>query len=163
MFGDSGLGRVVVVLGIIRLFFRSALALNHHLFDFSDRLAWIEAFRTSARAVENSVAAIKPERVFKVVEPLLLCFVATVGQPAPSLQEYRGPEKAIAVPPMARATRSTAEAKDAFVVAVDLSSLLRRLEPLPFELRGLGFEPRLDRRILREEMREIGDEILDDS
>src|SRR6185437_17163114 len=101
MFGDSGLGRVVVVLGIIRLFFRSALTLNHHLFDFSDRFAWIEAFRTSARAIEDSVAAIKPERVFKVVEPLLLRFVATVGQPAPSLQERCGAEKAIAVPPMA--------------------------------------------------------------
>lgn len=63
---------------------------------------------------------------------------------------------------MARATRGTAEAKDAFVVAVDLASLPRRLEPFPFGFGGLGFEPRLDRRILREEMREIGDEILDD-
>src|SRR6185437_16950282 len=35
----------------------SASALNHHLFDFSDRLARIEAFRTGARAVENSVTA----------------------------------------------------------------------------------------------------------
>ena len=109
------------------------------------------------------MAAIKPERVFKVIEPLFLRFVATVGQPAPSLQEHRGAEKAIAVPPMARATRGTAEAKDAFVVAVDLASLIHRLEPLPFGLRRLRFEPRLDRRILREEMREIGDEVLDDS
>src|SRR6185312_5055723 len=140
----------------------SALALNHHLLDFSDGLAWIEAFRTGARAVEDSVAAIKPKRVFKVVEPLAGSFVAAVGEPAPSLQEHRGAQKAIAVPPMARAAGGTAEAKDAFVIAVDLASLLRRLESLPFGLHGLGFEPGLDRRILRGEMREIGDEILND-
>ncbi len=109
------------------------------------------------------MAAIKPERVFEVVEPLLLRFIATIRQPTPSLQQHCRTEKAIAVPPMARTPRGTAETKDAFIVAVDLASLLRRLEPLPFGLRGLGFEPRLDRRILREEMREIGDEILDDS
>src|SRR6185437_8175040 len=141
---------------------QSASALDHHLLDFGDRLARIEALRTGPRAVQNSVAAIKPKRVFKVVEPLFLRLVATVGQPAPGLQEHRGAEKAIAIPPMARATRGTAEAKDAFVVAVDLASLPRRLEPFPFGFGGLGFEPRLDRRILREEMREIGDEILDD-
>src|SRR6185437_1250680 len=98
----------------------------------------------------------------KVVQPLAGSLVAAIGQPAPSLQERRGAEKAIAVPPMTRATRGTAEAKDAFVIAVDLASFLRRLESLPFGLRGLGFEPRLDCRILREEMREIWDQILDD-
>src|SRR6185437_6321194 len=122
----------------------SASALNHHPFDFSDRLARIEAFRTGARAVENSVTAIKPERVFKVVKPLFLPFIAAVSQPAPSLQEHRGPEEAIAVPPVARTTRGTTEAKDAFVVAVDLAAFIHRLEPFTFRLGRLGFEPRLD-------------------
>src|SRR5665213_740425 len=93
----------------------SASALDHLLLDFGNRLARIKSFRTGPRAVQNSVAAIKPERVFKVVEPLLLRFVATVGQPAPSLQEHGGAEKAITIPPMARTTRGTAEAEDTFV------------------------------------------------
>src|SRR6185437_6744034 len=64
---------------------QSASALDHLLLDFGDRLARIEALRTSPRAIENGVAAIKSERIFKIVEPLLLGFVAAVGQPAPSL------------------------------------------------------------------------------
>src|SRR5665213_1086576 len=135
---------------------QSASALDHLLLDFGDRLTRIEALRTGPCAVENGVAAIKPERIFKIVEPLLLGFVAAVGQPAPSLQKHGGSKKAVAVPPMARAARGTAEAKDAFVVAVDFVSFLRRLKPFPLGLRGLRFEPRLDRRILREEMRQIG-------
>ena len=137
------------------------MALDNHPLDFSDCLAWIEAFRTGARAVENGVTAIKPKRIFEVVESLFLRFVATVGQPAPSLQKHGWAEKAIAVPPMARATRGTAKAKDAFIITVDFSSLVSRLESFLFRFCGFGFEPRLDRCILREEMREIGNEIFD--
>jgi len=87
--------------------------------------------------------------------------VSAVSQPSPSLQKHSGAEKAVAVPPMTRAPRRAAEAEDTFVVAIKLAAFLMRLKPLPFGCRSLGFEPRLDRRILRKEMREIGDKILD--
>jgi uncharacterized membrane protein YeaQ/YmgE (transglycosylase-associated protein family) len=47
------------------------------------------------------VAPIELERVFERVEPFPVGLVAAVGQPAPCLQEHRGAEEAIAVPPVA--------------------------------------------------------------
>ena len=65
-------------------------------------LPGIQSFWTGPGAIENGVAPIQPERVFKIVEPLVLRFVTAVRQPAPRLQQHRRTEEAITVPPMAR-------------------------------------------------------------
>ena len=108
------------------------------------------------------MAPIKPERVFERVEPFSLRLVAAVRQPAPCLQEYRRSQEAIAVPPVARASGSAAEAEDALVVAVELTAFLRGLQPFLLGLRCLGMKPRLDRCILRKDVRQVGNEVLDD-
>jgi len=69
------------------------------------------------------VAAIQPKRVFKIVETFARRFVPAIGKPAISLQEYGRSQKAIAIPPMARTSRRTAETEDAFVGTVELVTI----------------------------------------
>src|SRR5204863_1599334 len=106
------------------------------------------------------MAAVEPERVFEPVEPLAGFLVAAVGDPAIGLQQHRRPEIALAVPPIGRAGGRAAEAEDAFPQPVELFALLDRLRPfLVRRRRALGLQPRLDRAVLRVDMRQIGDEI----
>src|SRR5258708_6234410 len=92
---------------------RSNRALDHHLLDLGDRLGRIEALGAGLGAIHDGVAAIEPERIFELVEPLALGVVAAVGQPAIGLQQDGGPEIALAAPPVGRARRGAAEAQDA--------------------------------------------------
>ena len=63
------------------------------------------------------MAAVEPERVFEIVKPLAGCLVAAVYDPAVRLQERGGPEKAVAIPPVAGTAGRTAEAEDAVLQA----------------------------------------------
>ena len=81
------------------------------------------------------MAAIEPERVFEVVEPVARRLVPAVDQPAIGLEEHGWSEEAITIPPMTGASRGAAKAEDALVKAVDFASILRRLQAL---LLGLG-------------------------
>jgi hypothetical protein len=71
------------------------------------------------------VAAIEPERVFKVVEPVARRFVPAVYQPAIGLEEDGWSEEAIPIPPMTGTSRGAAKAEDALVKAVDFAPILR--------------------------------------
>src|SRR3546814_6619476 len=67
------------------------------------------------------------------------------------------------IPPIAWATRLTAGAQNAFIEAVKLRPVFRRLQALLARRRRRhGLDPRLNRTVLCIEMREVGDEILDD-
>ena len=46
------------------------LALEHHLLDLGDRLGGIQVLRAGLGAIHDRVAAIQPERIFELVEPL---------------------------------------------------------------------------------------------
>ena len=48
----------------------SMLALDHHFLDLGDRLGRIEVLRAGLGAVHDGVAAIQPERIFQLIEPL---------------------------------------------------------------------------------------------
>jgi hypothetical protein len=92
------------------------------------------------------VAAVQAERVFQSVQTLAGILVAAIGNPAKSLKEHGRTQVALAVPPVARAAGSAAEAQDALVEAVELLAFFRALEALPVRRsRRLGLEPRLDR------------------
>src|SRR3546814_6230594 len=78
----------------------------------------------------DRVAAIEAERIFEIVEPLTGHLVATVGEPAIRLEQNRGAEELVLVPPIARARGRAARAQDALVQPVELLTLRRRLEPL---------------------------------
>ena len=71
------------------------------------------------------MAAVQSERVFEVIQPFCGRFVATIDKPAPSLEKPCRPEKAVAIPPMARTTRGAAEAQDALIVTIEPATLLR--------------------------------------
>lgn len=49
---------------------RSHLPLNEHLLDLSDGLGRVEVLRAGLGAIQDGMAAVEPERVFKIVEPL---------------------------------------------------------------------------------------------
>jgi len=108
------------------------------------------------------VAAVQAERIFERVEPLAGHLVAAVDEPAIRLEQDRGPQELVAVPPITRTRRRAARAQDALVQPVDLAAILNRLEALAVGWgRGDGLEPRLDRRILGVEVLEIRDKVLD--
>src|SRR5215472_10243179 len=137
----------------------------HHqqFLDLGDGFGWIEVFRAGAGAVHDRVAAIEPERVLEIVEPLAGFFVAAVCDPAIGLQQHRWAEVALAVPPIARTRSRAAEAKNAFPQPIELLAFFDRLRPLAVGRWGAcGLQPGFDRLVLRDDMRQIGDQILDD-
>src|SRR3569833_3562506 len=139
----------------------SSGSLGDQLLRFRDRFGRVEPLRADVRAIHDGVAPVEPVWVLQLVEPLAGRFVAAVGDPAISLEQDRWAQELVGVPPIARAARRTAEAKDALVQAVELGPVLRRLQPLARRWRARRLQPRLNPRVLRVRMGEVGDEILD--
>src|SRR5713226_8661989 len=105
------------------------LALDQLQLEFGDGLGRIEALWAGLGAVHDGVAAIEPERVFEIVEPLAGGLIATVLDPTGRLQQRGGPQEALAVPPIARARGRAAGAKNTFVEAVEFFAVLVALPP----------------------------------
>src|SRR5687768_5887907 len=103
------------------------LPLHHELLDLGNRARRRETFGAHIRAVHDGVAAIETEWILEIVEPLAGMLVAAVGEPAIGLEQNRGAEELVAVPPVARAGAGAAGAQDAFVEAVELGAVFRRL------------------------------------
>jgi hypothetical protein len=83
---------------------------DHLLLDFSDRLAGIEAFGASARAVHDCVATVQLEIVVERLQSLFGSLVARIDDPAISLHQNSGAEVLVAIPPVpARALESEGE------------------------------------------------------
>src|SRR3546814_11315300 len=74
---------------------RSELARDHQLLDLGDRLGRIEAFGAGLRAVHDGVAAVEPEGILELVEPLAGRLVTAVGDPAVGAQQDGGAEVAV--------------------------------------------------------------------
>src|SRR5271165_1598774 len=119
------------------------LPLDHHPLDVRDCLGGVEVFGAGLGAVHDGVAAVEPERVLEIVEPLALRLVARVDEPAIGLEEDRGPKVTVAVPPVTRAGGGAAGAQDAFVEPVELGAVFRRLQPLLLGGGRRGLEPGL--------------------
>ena len=110
-------------------------------------LAGFRSFGQASRAVHDRVAAIEPERILELVEPLAGGLVARVDDPAIGRSSAAGPEVAVAVPPVARAGRRAARAQDARRRPVDLLLVFLRLQALAIRRRRRArLQPRLDRR-----------------
>src|SRR3954447_19875020 len=82
---------------------RSNSPLDHLQLEFGDGFRRVETLRAGFCAIHDGVAAIQPERILEIVEPLAGGFVAAVGDPARRLQQRGRAEKTFAVPPIARA------------------------------------------------------------
>src|SRR4051794_496667 len=121
------------------------LPLDHFQLELGDRFRRVEALRAGLCAIHDGVAAIEPERILEIVEPLAGGLVAAVSDPARRLQQRGRAEKTFAVPPIARARGRAARAQDAFVEAVELFAVLVALLPFLLRRRRRGLQPRLDR------------------
>src|SRR5690554_5404960 len=140
----------------------SDLAGQHQLLDFADRPGGVQPLGAGPRAVHDGVAAVELERILEVVQARAGVLVARIGDPAVGLEQDGGPEVAVAVPPVAGAGRAAAGAEDAFVQAVEPGTVFLRLQALAVRRRrALGADPGLDRGVLREEVRQVGNEVPD--
>src|SRR5579871_4523482 len=128
---------------------RTSASCDHQLFDFGDGLGRVEALGASAGAVEDGVAPVKTEGILEIVQSFASRLVAAIGKPAIGLQQHRGSEVAVAVPPVAGAGGRAAEAEDAFPQPVQLLAFPGRLGSLAVRRRRRGLEPGLDRCVLR--------------
>src|SRR5262245_8482841 len=106
------------------------LPVHHLALDAGDRLRRVEPLRAGLGAVHDGVAAVEPERVLELVEALAFLLVAAVVDPAARLQERRGTEEPLGIPPVAWARGRAAGAQDALVEAVELHAVLVALLPL---------------------------------
>ena len=129
--------------------------------DVGDGLGRVEVFRAGLGAVHDGVAAVEPERVFQIVEPLAGRLVARVGDPAVGLQERGRAEIAVGIPPIARARGRAAGAQDALVEPVEFLAVVVALLPLLLRRRRHRVQPRLDRGVLGVKIRQIGHQVLD--
>src|SRR5689334_23365053 len=74
----------------------SALPLDEHFLDLCNRTSRIEVLRAHISAVHDGVAAIKPERVLELIEPLTGGLVAAVDNPTVSREQCRRAKEAVA-------------------------------------------------------------------
>src|SRR6202051_487118 len=137
-----------------------SIAFGHHPLGVGNRTRRVEPLRAGVGAVHDGVAAIETERVIEPVEALTGVLIPTVDQPPMRLQQDRWAEIAILVPPVTRARRRAAEAKNTFPRAVELCAFLWRLTALAIGWRLIRFHPWLDKSVLRIETGEVRDEIL---
>src|SRR5262249_18300092 len=121
--------RVTALMSRANLAPTSHLPLDHLLLDLGDCLRRIEMLRAGVGAIHDGVAAIEPERVLEIVKPLAGRFIPAVDDPALRLQQCRGPEKTIAVPPVARTCGRAAGAQDALIKPIELGAILVALAP----------------------------------
>src|SRR5690606_20627072 len=121
---------------------------QHQLLDLADRLGRVQALRAGPGAVHDRVAAVELERILEVVQSRAGVLVAAVDDPAIRLQQDRGAEVAVAVPPVARAAGRAAGAEDALVQAVELGAVFLRLQALARRRRALRAQPGADRGVL---------------
>src|SRR5258705_12613876 len=99
-------------------------ALGHHPLGVRNRTRRIEPLRAGLGAIHDGVAAIEAKRILEPVEALAGALIAAVDQPAVRLQQDRGAQVAVRVPPVARTRRRAAEAKNALPRTVELCTLL---------------------------------------
>lgn len=109
------------------------------LLNLGNGLAWIQSLRADLGAVHDCLAPVQLEGIVELLDPLVRCLIPAVDDPSVSLQQDGRAEVAIAVPPVARAARAAARAKDALVKTVQLIPVLLGLVNfLPIDLRSPG-------------------------
>ena len=77
----------------------------------------------------DGVAAVKLERIFKIIQSLTRLLVAAVDNPAICMQQNGRTEIAFRIPPIAGATGGAAGAENAFIEPIELFAVFRALQP----------------------------------
>ena len=132
--------------------------MNHYYLQLVDRSSRIEILGASMRAVHNRMASIQLVRIVQTLQSLLRHLITRIGDPSVRLLQNRRAQILIAVPPVRRARRRAAGAENALVQTVQKQTILVRLQVLHLVVRAhrrLLLQPRLDRRVLLVEVRQI--------
>ena len=99
-------------------------------FSCAISFAGLRPFWTSLGTIQDRMAPIEPERIFKIVEPRAGRFISAVLHPAVGLQQCGRSQISIRIPPIAWARRRATSAQDAFVHAVEFGAVMVTLFPL---------------------------------
>ena len=107
------------------------LPVGQHFLHFRNRLGRIQALGAGAGAIHDRMATVEPERIFQVIQSLTGGIVPAIHDPAVRLQQGSRTQVTVTVPPVTRTSRTAARAKDAFVHAVELGTVLLVFSILP--------------------------------
>lgn len=64
-------------------------SLDHQLLELSDRFGRIQPLWTCLGAIQDRMAAIKPEGIFEIVEAFTCGLITGINYPAIGLEQYR--------------------------------------------------------------------------
>ena len=108
---SSSQGTPDVRLNLVFGGFCGSLHLLHEdgFFNLDDGFCRIQSFGTSLRAVHDGMASVQTKGVVQLLESRLPCLIATVHDPARSLQENGWSQILLVVPPVTGTRRGTAE------------------------------------------------------
>jgi hypothetical protein len=101
---------------------------SHLLLDLRDRQPWVQALRTSPRAVQNSMTPIQTHTVIQRRLSLLLLLISAVRQPSVTLQQHCRAKVFLRIPPVRRAGGGAAGAENALVEAIELFAVFLGLQ-----------------------------------
>src|SRR6185437_4918057 len=142
----------------------SRLPLDQHFLDLGNRLGGVQILRADIGAVHDGVAAVQPEGILQLIQALAGGLIAAVDDPAVGREQRRGTQKALAVPPVARASGRAARAQNARTGPVDLLLLVLGLQTLSIRgWRRACLQPWLYGGVLRIEIGQVRHEVLHDA
>jgi len=101
---------------------------SHLLLDLRNRQTWVQALRTSPRAVQNSMTPVQTHAIIQRRLSLLLLLVSAVRQPSITLQQHCRAKVFLRVPPVRRAGGGAAGAENALVEAIELFAVFFGLQ-----------------------------------
>jgi hypothetical protein len=91
---------------------------SHLLLNLRNRQPRIQALRTSPRTVQDSMTPIQTHTIIQRRLPLLLLLIPAIRKPPITLQQHRGSQILLTIPPIRRARGRATGAENAFVEAV---------------------------------------------
>ena len=139
-------------------FLSTFMRVVNRVLNLVNRSSGIQILRAGVRAVHDRMAAIQLVRIVQILQTLLGHLIARIGDPPIGLLQDGRAEVLVAVPPVGRAGRRAARAENALVQTVQKLAILVRLQILHLVVRvhlRLLLQPRLDRRVLLVEVRQV--------
>jgi hypothetical protein len=114
--------------------------------------------------IHDCVTTIQFEGIVQLFQTLLRLPISRVLNPSIGLHQHSGPQILVGIPPVRRTRGGTARTQDTFVHAIELGSVLARLQPfsLVFGLVRGRLQPWFNGSVLFVEVGHIGDQVFND-
>ena len=105
-------------------------AIEQHGANMTNRLGGIQTFGTHVDAVLNAVATKHAEGIIEAGQTVFCSRITAVGEESVRLKQTGGTNESIGIPPERGTTGRATGTQNAFIQAIQLRALLRRLQPL---------------------------------